>query len=121
MVVVLPLVRRRGFTLIEIVIVILIIGVISGIAAPAYEKYRKYSYTRACFANQKTVSGALQNYNLDKNLKRTDLPGVMNDLVNEGYIRTVPNDPGEAPGSSSDYVYTGSGHSIKCIKHGPLP
>jgi len=113
--------RGSGFTLIELMIVILILGVIAGIAAPAYEKYRKYSNTRACFSNQKAISGALQNYNLDKNTKRTDLPAVLKDLQGDGYIRTVPEDPGEGPGTSSNYLYTTTGHGIRCAKHGALP
>ena len=111
---------RRGFTLIEIMIVIAIIGIIAAIAAPAYEKYRKYSNTRACYANQKTISAALQNFNLDRNETRTDLPDVMQVLVSAGYLRTAPNDPGAGPGTQSNYLPTTVGFSITCKSHGPL-
>lgn len=113
--------RTRGaFTLVEIVIVCLIISVLVGLAAPAYDRYKKYSFTRACYANQKTVSSALQAYNLDHNEKRTDYPGVMHDLQTGGYIRQVPDDPGAGAGSSSDYQPTEVGHGITCKVHGPL-
>jgi prepilin-type N-terminal cleavage/methylation domain-containing protein len=112
--------RRCAFTLIEIVIVILIIAVLVGLAAPAYERYKNYSYTRTCYANQKTVSSALQSFNLDRNEKRTDYPGVMQVLASNGYLRVVPSDPGGGPGSSANYMSTDVGHGITCKQHGPL-
>jgi hypothetical protein len=39
----------------------------TGIAAPNFKAARERSNVRACFANQKTVMGALEMYNLDKN------------------------------------------------------
>lgn len=112
--------RRTAFTLIEIVIVVVIIGVLVGLAAPSYERYRKYSNTRACYANQKTISAALQNYNLDRNDKRNDLPDVMQVLQSAGYLRVVPADPGAGPGSSANYQSTSIGFSITCRSHGAL-
>lgn len=112
--------RRSAFTLIEIVIVCVIIGVLVGLAAPAYERYKHYSYTRACFANQKTVSSALQSYNLDKNEKRTDFPDVMQVLYSAGYIRSVPSDPGSGLGSSAQYQPTSIGFGVTCKSHGAL-
>ena len=115
-----PMHRRSAFTLIEIVIVCLIISVLVGLAAPAYERYKNYSYTRACFANQKTVASALQSYNLDRNEKRTDFPDVMQVLASNGYIRVVPYDPGAGLGSSGNYQPTAVGFGVTCKTHGPL-
>ena len=112
--------RRSAFTLVEIVIVCVIIGVLVGLAAPAYERYKHYSYTRACFANQKTVASALQSYNLDRNEKRADYPDVMQTLYSAGYIRSVPYDPGSGLGSSAQYQTTVAGFGITCKSHGPL-
>lgn len=112
--------RRSAFTLVEIVIVCLIISVLVGLAAPAYDRYKRYSYTRTCYANQKTVSSALQSYNLDRNEKRTDYPDVMQALASGGYIRAVPSDPGAGAGSSANYQPTAVAFGITCKQHGPL-
>ena len=101
-------------------IVIAIIGVIMAIAQPAYKRYRDYSNTRACFSNQKTLSSALQAYNLDKNSKRNDIPAVLPTLADSGYIRVVPDDPGVGPGTWGDYMGTSLYFGITCKVHGPL-
>ena len=112
--------RRAGFTIIEIMIVIFIIGVISAIAQPAYKVYRDNAMTRACFKTQKTISSALQNFNLDSNQSRKDLPDVLPELVTKGYLQNLPTDPGSGPDSHTNYTYTSEGFNVECVVHGIL-
>jgi prepilin-type N-terminal cleavage/methylation domain-containing protein len=112
---------RSGFTLIEIMIVISIIIIILAIATPAYRRYENFAMTRACFANQKTISSALQNYNLDTSQHRTDVPEIFTTLISAGYLQTLPLDPGGGgTGSINDYQYTTNGFGIRCTRHGIL-
>jgi prepilin-type N-terminal cleavage/methylation domain-containing protein len=113
--------RRQGFTLIELMIVIAIIGVLAAIAVPNFKAARERANTRACYANQKTVVGAMEMYNLDKNTKRSDLNAqFFTDLKSGGYLQSVPQDPGFGPGSSGNYKATTSGNGIVCDKHGSI-
>lgn len=53
---------ERGFTLIELMIVILIIAILVAIAVPVYLSSRQNAQRRTCQANQRTVDGAIEAY-----------------------------------------------------------
>lgn len=112
---------RGGFTLIEVLIVLAIIGVLAALAQPAYKKYRDYAMTRSCHAQQKTIAGAIQSYNLDHNTSRTDLPAVIDVLIEKRLLQERPNDPGGGPNSWSNYQTNTGGFNIKCSVHGAIP
>lgn len=110
--------RRQGFTLIELMIVIAIIGVLAAIAVPNFKAARERANTRACYANQKTVVGAMEMYNLDKNTKRTSLDaGFFTSLKSGGYLQSIPSDPGQGNGTSGNYQATDANNGIKCSVH----
>ena len=118
-----PPVRKRRPTarLVELAIVFMIIGVLAAIAVPNFKPCRDRSPTRSCYANQKTVVGAMEMYNLDKNTKRTTLDAAFfTALKSGGYLQSIPQDPYEGPGSSSNYQATDVNNGIKCVKHGAI-
>lgn len=54
--------NERGFTLIELMVVILIIGILVAIAVPVFNAARESAYKSTCQANLRTIVGAIETY-----------------------------------------------------------
>jgi prepilin-type N-terminal cleavage/methylation domain-containing protein len=50
--------RNKGFTLVEIMIVVAILGLLAMIAIPAFNRARRKSQTEACINNLRVISDA---------------------------------------------------------------
>lgn len=82
---------RRGFTLIEIMIVVLIIGILLAIAVPNFVKARESSRTKACISNLKQVDSAKEQWAMD-NKKATGATVGLTDVV-PAYVKNTPECP----------------------------
>ena len=79
----------RGFTLIELMIVMAIIAVLVSMALPIYQKSIVRSKESVLKNNLFTMRTVIDEYTYDKQ----KAPQNLDDLVNEGYLREVPVDP----------------------------
>ncbi|HWA84502.1 MAG TPA: prepilin-type N-terminal cleavage/methylation domain-containing protein [Fimbriimonadaceae bacterium] len=57
--------KSRGFTLVEIMIVVLIIGILMAIAVPNFIKARESSRRNSCIANLKQIDSAKEQWAMD--------------------------------------------------------
>src|SRR6266849_4440862 len=80
---------ETGFSLIELMIVITIILTLIGMAAQRYEKSVQRANEAVLKHNLQTIRTSIDNYTLDKQAA----PQSIEDLVQAGYLRSVPTDP----------------------------
>ena len=81
--------RERGFTLIEMLIVMTLIITLAGLAAANYRTATRRAEEAALKADLFHMRDAMDQYYADKNKWPSDLT----ELVTAGYIRGVPVDP----------------------------
>jgi len=78
-----------GFTLIELMIVMTIIGLLAAIAIPSYLRSVQKAKEAVLKEDLHTMRGAIDSYTVDKE----KAPQGLDDLVQAGYLKTVPIDP----------------------------
>jgi type IV pilus assembly protein PilA len=83
---------NKGFTLVEIMIVVVIIGLLAAMAIPAFQKVRQSSQDKAVLNNARQLSAASDQYYLENGVSTvasTDLVGATN------YVKAVNTVAGE--------------------------
>lgn len=119
--------KSKGFTLVEIMIVVAIIGIIIAIAVPGFIRARATSRMRACQENLTKIDGAKEQWALETNqlhgatVTAADLttgPGAGN-----GILKSMPQEPSGATGGdgASGYTINAIGTDPICLTPGPYP
>jgi general secretion pathway protein G len=81
--------KNAGFTLVELMIVMAIIMVLAVVAVPSYVAAMRSAREAALKEDLHVLRNAIDSYTADKQ----KAPQELQDLVQDGYLRAIPEDP----------------------------
>jgi len=81
--------QDAGFTLMELMIVMMIIGVLAVVAVPSYIGAVRHAREAVLKEDLQVLRAAIDSYTMDKQ----KAPQSLDDLIQDGYLREIPQDP----------------------------
>jgi prepilin-type N-terminal cleavage/methylation domain-containing protein len=101
--------NQKGFTLVELMVVVVIIGILVAIAVPIYNAVTDRAEESACHANLRTIDGAKMMANA-----ADDTAGYPANYFMDGNIPICPADP---PGNYTGTAVTDDAVQAACDLH----
>jgi general secretion pathway protein G len=112
---------ERGFTFMELLIVMLIIAILSAVAIPVLIPHLRRAKEVVLQQNLWAMRNAIDQYSTDKEKP----PATLQDLVTAGYLREIPKDPvcpecdwSEIPSQTDDLNSPGGIGDVKSTAQG---
>jgi type IV pilus assembly protein PilA len=82
----------KGFTLVEIMIVVVIIGLLAAMAIPAFQKVRSSSQDKAVLNNMRQLGAAADQYFLENGTSNANIASLIGSSAYVKALNTVANE-----------------------------
>jgi prepilin-type N-terminal cleavage/methylation domain-containing protein len=113
--------KKRGFTLVEVLLVIIIVGILAAIVIPRVTQTAKDARYKACAADMSAINAQLELWNLNKG----SYPSLASIFADPSYfpdgVVSCPVLSGDTPAHSSSYTLDTTTNRVKKDQHLPLP
>jgi type IV pilus assembly protein PilA len=111
--------RNKGFTLVEIMIVVVIIGLLASMAIPAFQKVRINSQDKAVLNNARQLSAASDQYYLENGVSTVTLTDLMGPTSYIKALNSVANEVYPSGFSQGTTITIGSVSGTRTITYAP--
>jgi len=98
--------NRKGFTLIELIVVIAILGILAVIAIPRFAGVQANARIRTHNANVRTIESAIGVAQAETGDALDTFDSITDDLVTPGYLKAIPVNPIKSGTGSGTYSIT---------------
>ena len=89
---------KKGFTLVELMIVVVIMAILVAVAVPIFSAVTKNARTKTCLANQREIQAQFNN---------NSMSGILKIAAGDTYTLTT-----DADGEGGTWAYTGTGTDL---------
>lgn len=100
--------NKKGFTLVELMVVVAIIGILVVIAVPIYNAAQDNARLNACRANLRTINGAISMYYAESSGYPADVAALV-----PNYLQAEPTCP-----DGGTYSIDATHHTAQCTVTG---
>ena len=104
--------KGKGFTLVEVLLVIVIIGILAAIVIPRITYSKTEAQKQACNSNVAAMNSQIELYHSQEGAYPTVLTDLVNSPTNQSYIDAIPTCP-----FGQNYTYNTTSHRVLAHSH----